>query len=38
MQALETASAGQNIEPFARFIALLAGERLKGKNVAELPK
>ncbi|MBY8963146.1 Fic family protein [Flavobacterium sp. D11R37] len=37
MQALEHASVGQNIEPFARFLAFLASEGLKGHTVAELP-
>lgn len=37
MQTLEEASVGQNIEPFAKFLGHLVDERMKGKNVAELP-
>jgi len=37
MQTLEEASVGQNIEPFAKFLGHLVNERMKGKNVAELP-
>jgi hypothetical protein len=36
MQALETASVDQDIKPFARFIAWLVEEGLKGKPVAKL--
>lgn len=37
MQALEHASVGQNIEPFAKFLGYLVSEGLKGQAVAELP-
>lgn len=37
MQALEHASVGQNIVPFAKFIGELVRKGLKGKPVAELP-
>jgi len=37
MQALEDASVGQHIEPFAKFLGHLVTERMKGKNLAELP-
>jgi len=36
MKALEVASVDQNIEEFARFIAWLVGEGLKGKPVAKV--
>jgi len=34
MQALEKASVGNDIEPFARFLGYLTGERIKGTQVA----
>ncbi len=37
MAALEAASVGQDIKPFAAFIAKLVKERLRGKDVAKLP-
>lgn len=37
MQALEEASVRQNIRPFAKFLGDVVGERMKGKNAAELP-
>jgi hypothetical protein len=36
MQALEQASVGENIEPFAKFLAYLVSEGLKGHPVASL--
>ena len=36
MQALEKASVGQDIEPFAKFLGYLVGEGLKGKPVASI--
>ena len=36
MQALESASVGEDIEPFAKFLAHLVSEGLKGKPVASL--
>lgn len=38
MQALESASVEQNIEPFAKFLGHLVNDRLTGKGGAELPK
>ncbi|MFV8325868.1 Fic family protein [Flavobacterium sp. ZS1P14] len=37
MQALESASVDQNIEPFASFLGYLVKETMRGKAVAELP-
>jgi fido (protein-threonine AMPylation protein) len=37
MTALEQASVGQNIGPFADFLARLVGDRLNGKPVPEIP-
>ncbi len=37
MAALEEASVGQNIEPFAGFLASLVEDGLKGKPVAKMP-
>ncbi|RXK81712.1 Fic family protein [Filimonas effusa] len=37
MQALESASVQQNIEPFARFVGSLVQQRIEGKTVATLP-
>lgn len=37
MQALESASVKQNIEPFAKFIGHLVNDRMAGKRGAELP-
>jgi len=36
MQALERASVGQDIEPFARFLGYLVNEGLKGTPVARI--
>ena len=36
MQSLESASVGQNIKPFAEFLAYLVEEGMKGKPVAKL--
>jgi hypothetical protein len=36
MQALEKASVGSDIEPFARFLGYLTGEGLKGMPVAKI--
>lgn len=36
MQALEKASVGQDIEPFARFLGFLVGEALNGTPVAKI--
>ena len=36
MQALEKASVGQNIEPFAQFLGYLVGEGMRGKPVAKI--
>ncbi len=36
MTSLEKASVEQNIEPFAKFIAYLVGQSLKGKPVAKI--
>ena len=37
MAALEEASVGQNIVPFAEFLANLVDDGLKGKSVPEIP-
>ena len=37
MHALEEASVRQDIVPFTKFMGDLVNERIKGKNVAELP-
>jgi Fic family protein len=37
MQALEKASAEQDIVPFANFLGQLVSDRLQGKAVANLP-
>ena len=37
MQALESASVDQNIEPFTKFIGILVSDRISGKGGAELP-
>jgi len=36
MLALEKASVGQDIEPFAKFLGYLVGEGLKGTPVARI--
>ncbi len=36
MQALEKASLGQDIEPFAKFLSYLVGEGMKGTPVAKI--
>jgi hypothetical protein len=38
MEALESASVGQDIKPFAAFLAKLVKDRLKGKDAGKLPK
>lgn len=38
MAALEAASVGQDIKPFAAFIAKLVKARLRGKDAAKLPR
>lgn len=38
MAALESASVGQDIRPFAAFIAGLVKDRLQGKQTAKVPK
>ncbi len=37
MAALEEASVGQNIAPFAEFLARLVGDGIKGKSVPKVP-
>ncbi|MNC90389.1 hypothetical protein D3C83_64800 [compost metagenome] len=38
MAALEAASVGQDIKPFAVFLAKLVKDRLKGKDAAKFPR
>jgi hypothetical protein len=38
MAALESASVGQDIKPFAAFLGSLAKDRLQGKEAAKVPK
>ena len=38
MQALEKASVGQDIKPFAKFLGYLVGEAIKGTPVAKITK
>ena len=38
MQALEKASGGQDIKPFAKFLGYLVDEAIKGTPVAKITK